>query len=65
MEATGYCWNCGKILRPQKLWTESKDFTGWKDYWCNEKCKNLWERKQERYVHKGKKRGYGLAGSTH
>jgi hypothetical protein len=34
-------------------------------YWCNVKCQNQYERKQESCIMKGKRAGYGVAGSTH
>jgi hypothetical protein len=65
LEATGFCWNCGKVLKPQKPWIEDKHILGFKDYWCDEKCKNQYERRQDAKILKGKRAGYGLKGSCH
>jgi len=50
MEETGYCWKCGHQC---------------KGLFCNKKHQEQYEREQERFIKKGKKAGYGLAGSTH
>lgn len=50
LKITGFCWNCGKVC-------EGK--------FCNVKCQNQYERKMDTKIHKGKRGGYGLAGSTH
>ena len=52
MEKTGFCWRCGKVLKEQKPWLINKDFLDYKDYWCNEKCKNQYEREQEILIKK-------------
>ena len=53
MDQTGFCWNCGRQL------------IGEAGYFCNKKCQEQYERKQNRQIRKGKRAGYGLAGSTH
>jgi len=50
MEETGFCWRCGKVC---------------KGLFCCEKHKRQYEMMQERLIKKGKRAGYGLAGSTH
>lgn len=54
IEPTGFCWECG--LPAMGLF-------------CRDVCRRKWERKekkrQEDAVRNGKRRGYGLAGSTH
>ena len=47
---TQWCWNCGRPC---------------KNLFCNDKCKHKYEIGQQKYTHDGKRRGYGLAGSTH
>jgi len=51
MEETGFCWNEGKPIK--------------QGLFCDKKCERQYEMKQERLIKKGKKAGYGLAGSTH
>jgi len=51
LKHTGFCWKCGRSCG-DKLF-------------CNEKHQNQWERGQDAQIRKGKKAGYGLAGSTH
>lgn len=51
MEETGFCWNCGKVIKNGEF--------------CSIKCAEKYRQKQERGVKKGKRAGYGLAGSTH
>ena len=54
LEITGFCWACGLSC--------SKIF-------CNDKCARRYKREQRaeenRVVRKGKREGYGIAGSTH
>ncbi len=50
-EPTGYCWHCAHPVAPGLLFCPKK------------KCEELWKRKQERQIRKGKKDGYGAAGS--
>ncbi len=50
LELTGYCWKCGRPC----------------DYlFCNKKHEEQYNREQARHIRKGKRGGYGLAGSTH
>ena len=51
LEETGYCWLCGHQIK--------------KGLFCNDKHKWQYERNQEKQIKKGKRAGYGLAGSTH
>lgn len=48
---TNFCWKCGRYCPGKKF--------------CGEKHPQIYEREQEAKIIKGKKRGYGLAGSTH
>ncbi len=50
MKETGFCWRCGKVIK--------------KGLFCNKKCEYQYNKEQERYIHEGKRRGYGAAGST-
>ena len=50
IEKTGYCWNCGKVCG---------------ELFCNEKCERQHIKKQDKGNLRGKRAGYGLAGSTH
>jgi len=54
IEPTGYCWKCGHSCPEGELF-------------CNTKCRQIYERQQERDngVKRGKRAGYGIAGSTH
>ena len=52
LEKTGFCWKCGMPC--------GKD-----DLFCSRKHQEQYEREQDRKIHKGKRAGYGLAGSTH
>lgn len=58
MEATGYCWRCGKVIEG---FIENLS----KDLFCCKKHEEQYKRMQERGIRKGKKAGYGIAGSTH
>jgi len=51
MQETGFCWNCGKVIKNGEF--------------CSIKCSQQYQRKQDRQIRKGKRAGYGLAGSTH
>jgi len=51
LDKTGFCWNCGKVIK--------------EGLFCNKKCEWQYKNKQERQIRKGKRAGYGLAGSTH
>ncbi len=53
MEHTGFCWKCGLPIKQGLFCAKPK------------KCEDQYYRGQERQVKKGKKAGYGLAGSTH
>ena len=53
-EPTGFCWRCGVPCKEGELFC-----------FPPKKCKDLYERNQERQIRKGKRAGYGLAGSTH
>lgn len=50
MEETGFCWKCGLPT---------------KGLFCNKKHEEQYNRKQENQIKKGKRKGYGVAGSTH
>ena len=67
LEVTGFCWKCGKVLKPQKEWVSKNgcrmDYVDYLSYWCNVKCQNQYERKQESCIMKGKRAGYGVKGS--
>jgi predicted nucleic acid-binding Zn ribbon protein len=52
IEATGFCWTCGKVIKEGELF-------------CNSKCKEQYERNLHRGEKTGKKAGYGLKGSCH
>ena len=47
---TGFCWECGRIC---------------KGLFCSKKHEEKYCRKLESQIKKGKRAGYGLAGSTH
>jgi len=47
---TGFCWKCGKVC---------------KGLFCNKKHQGQYEKKQAAEIMKGKRAGYGVAGSTH
>ena len=52
LEETGFCWKCGRSIT--------------KGLFCpGRKCKELYQRGQERQIRRGKREGYGLAGSMH
>ena len=55
MEETGFCWRCGHII---------PDGRG---LFCPKpkKCEEQYRRNQDRQIKKGKRAGYGLAGSCH
>ena len=53
LEVTGFCWGCGAVC--QGLFCDPK----------KKKCKEKYERKQVAGIMKGKRAGYGAAGSTH
>jgi hypothetical protein len=58
IEPTGFCWKCGRVLKA--------DSVGYRaDLFCCEKHEQQYNRGQDGQVRKGKKAGYGLAGSTH
>ena len=50
LDATGFCWKCGRVC--ERLF-------------CNVKCQNQYERKQDAAIIRGKRAGYGVRGSTH
>lgn len=50
IEITGYCWKCGRQC---------------KDLFCSKKHQEQYERQEVAKIRKGKRAGYGLAGSTH
>lgn len=52
LEPTGYCWKCGKPCEEGALF-------------CNKKHAQQHERNLDRQIKRGKKQGYGAAGSTH
>jgi len=51
LEPTGFCWKCGLPCKPGELF-------------CNPKHKEQYQRGQDRQIKKGKRAGYGVAGST-
>jgi hypothetical protein len=53
MEETGFCWGCGRVISSGLFCLKPK------------KCEEKWRREQERGIKKGKRAGYGLAGSMH
>ena len=65
LQPTGYCWECGRVLvkRITPVITLEKEAL-----FCNpavRKCQDKYERRQGAQVKDSKKKGYGLAGSTH
>jgi predicted nucleic acid-binding Zn ribbon protein len=52
LEPTGFCWKCGLPCEKDKLF-------------CSPKHQWQYKKDQERQIRKGKRAGYGLAGSTH
>lgn len=54
LEVTGFCWNCGRACD---------------GLFCDPRCRLRHERKaaiqENRQTRKGKRAGYGAAGSTH
>jgi hypothetical protein len=48
-EETGFCYKCGHQIK--------------KGLFCSDKHKQQWERDQDRQIRRGKRAGYGLAGS--
>ena len=58
MEETGFCWKCGKSIEG---FIENLS----KDLFCSTKHEQQYYRNQERQIRKGKRKGYGLAGSCH
>ena len=61
MEKTGYCWRCGRVIK-EPVFIEI-GFDGY--LFCCKKHQEQYERMQESKIKKGKRAGYGLAGSTH
>lgn len=56
MEETGFCWNCGRQIQ-KGLFCIAKN--------GRNKCEHHYKWMLERQIKKGKRAGYGLAGSTH
>ena len=56
MTPTGFCWACGRACAAAVLF-------------CGDKCQRRHDREraaeERRQVRKGKRQGYGAAGSTH
>jgi predicted nucleic acid-binding Zn ribbon protein len=47
---TNFCWRCGRVATGRLF--------------CNDKCKQQYIMAQDRKIRRGKRAGYGLAGST-
>ncbi len=63
MEATGFCWKCGRKIKNYHF---EKYVTNYSTtLFCCQKHQEQYDREQERQIRKGKRGGYGLAGSTH
>jgi hypothetical protein len=63
LKETGFCWKCGHAIG--EMIDGRLVFGVSKKLFCNPKHQKQYEREQERQIKKGKKAGYGLAGSTH
>ena len=61
MEKTGFCWKCGKQIK-EPVFIEI-GFDGY--LFCCKKHQQQYYRDQDRQIKKGKRAGYGIAGSTH
>lgn len=61
LEPTGWCWECGRAL--------DVGFGTLQALFCRPACQRKYDREQEvqrqRIERKGKRAGYGPAGSTH
>lgn len=53
LEETGFCWRCGRVIKGGLFCLKPK------------KCEEQYYRALDSKIHKGKRGGYGLAGSTH
>ena len=58
LESTGFCWKCGKQIEG---YIENLN----KDLFCCKKHEEQYYRQQDRQIRRGKRAGYGLAGSCH
>lgn len=63
LERTGFCWKCGAAIG--EMINGRLVFGISKKLFCNKKHEEQYQRNQDRQIKKGKKAGYGLAGSTH
>jgi hypothetical protein len=63
MEQTGFCWGCGRPC--EGLFC--RDVRGKTVYAskCQRTYENVVQREQERGIKRGKRAGYGVAGSTY
>lgn len=60
LEKTGFCWKCGGLIQIKAFRANYNS-----DLFCSKKHEEQYSREQDRQIKKGKKAGYGLAGSTH
>jgi hypothetical protein len=52
--STGFCWKCGRVIALGLLFCPGP-----------KKCEEQYKRAQEAGIKKGRRAGYGAAGSTH
>lgn len=63
LKPTGFCWGCGVLTG--ELNPNNSDIITRTKLFCSKKHEEQYKRKQDRKIIKGKRAGYGLAGSTH
>ena len=61
LDKTGFCYRCGRVITQMSLL--KPDFNS--DLFCSKKHEQQYYREQDSHIKKGKRAGYGLAGSTH
>jgi hypothetical protein len=59
LEKTGFCWKCGREIQIKAF---RADYDS--DLFCSLKHSQQYYRAQDSQIRKGKRAGYGLAGST-
>jgi len=57
---TSFCWKCGGVIQIKAF---RADYNS--SLFCSLKHEQQYNREQDRQIHKSKRAGYGLAGSTH